>query len=124
MVVEGCSSDSFPVVSGVPQRSVMGLLLFLFFNNGLPDKITSNTILFADDCIVYRQIDRPEDCAVLQEDLNTLAEWESKWGIALHPQKCSVLSITMSRAPIIFSYQLKGHVLELQDSTKYLGVDV
>ena len=73
---------------------------------------------------MYRQIDRPEDCAVLQEDLNTLAEWESKWGTAFHPQKCSVLSITRARSPITFSYQLKGHVLELQDSTQYLGVDV
>ena len=124
VVVEGCSSDNVPVVSGVPQGSVMGPLLFLLFINDLPDKIISTTRLFADDCIVYRQIDRPEDCAVLQEDLNTLVEWESKWGMAFHPQKCSVLSITRARSPITFSYQLKGHVLELQDSTKYLGVDV
>ena len=124
VVVEGCSSDNVPVVSGVPQGSVMEPLLFLLFINDMPDKIISTTRLFADDCIVYRQIDRPEDCAVLQEDLNTLAEWESKWGMAFHPQKCSVLSITRARSPITFSYQLKGHVLELQDSTKYLGVDV
>ena len=124
VIVEGCSSDSVPVVSGVPQGSVLGPLLFLLFINALPDKIVSNTRLFADDCIVYRQINRPEDCLILQEDLNSLAEWESKWGMAFHPQKCSVLSIKRSRSPVKYSYRLKGHVLDLQDSTKYLGVDI
>ena len=99
VIIEWCSSDSVPVVSGVPQGSVLGPLLFLLFINDLPDKIVSNTRLFADDCIVYRQINRPEDCLILQEDLNSLAEWESKWGMAFHPQKCSVLSITRSRSP-------------------------
>ena len=124
VIVEGCSSDSVPVVSGVPQGSVLGPLLFLLFINDLADKIVSNTRLFADDCIVYRQINRHEDCLILQENLNSLAEWESKWGMAFHPQKCSVLSITRSRFPVKYSYRLKGHVLDLQDSTKYLGVDI
>ena len=112
------------LVSGVSQGSVMRPLLFLVFIIDLPDKITSNARLFADDCIVYREINRPKDCAVLQEDLSTLAEWESKWGAVFHPQKCSALSITRCRSSITFSYQLKGLFLELQDSTKYLGVDM
>ena len=96
VILQGCSSDRVPVVSGVPQGSVLGPLLFLLFINDLPDKIVSNTRLFADDCIVYRQINRPEDCLTLQGDLNTLAEWESNWGMAFHPQKCSVLCTTGS----------------------------
>ena len=80
VVVEGCTSDSVPVVSGVPQGSVLGPLLFLLFINDLPDKIKSKTRLFTDDCIVYRPIKDPEDYAVLQQDLHTLAKWESKWG--------------------------------------------
>ena len=124
VVVEGSSSDRVPVVSGVPQGSVLGPMLFLLFINDIPDKITSNLRLFADDCIVYRKIKGISDCEALQEDLNMLAEWETKWGIASHPQKCSVLSVTRSRTPTRFDYQLKGHVLELQDSTNYLGVDL
>ena len=68
-----------PVVSRMPRGSVLGPLLYLLFNSDLPDKNTSNTIIFADDCIVYRQID-PEDCRVLQDDIDSLAEWESKSG--------------------------------------------
>ena len=124
VIHEGCSSDSVPVVIGVPKGSVLGPLLFLLFINDLPGKSVSNTRLFADDCIVYRPINRHEDCLTLQGDLNTLPEWESKWGMAFHPQKCSVLSITRSRSPGKYPYRLKGHVLELQDSTKYLGADI
>ena len=63
-------------------------------------------------------------CETLQEDLNMLAEWETKWGMAFNPQKCSMLSLTRSRNPNRFNYRLKGHILELQDSTKYVGVDL
>ena len=124
VVVEGSSSDRVPVVSGVPQGSVLGPMLFLLFINDLPDKIVSSSRLFADDCIVYRQIKDISDCETLQEDLNMLAEWETKWGMAFYPQKCNVLSLTRSRTPIRFNYRLKGHILELQDRTKYLGVDL
>ena len=86
MVVEGSSSDSVPVVSGVPQGSVLGPMLFLLFINDLPDKIASNTRLFADDCIVYTQIKDNANCEALQADLNMLAEWETKWGMAFYPQ--------------------------------------
>ena len=44
--------------------------------------------------------------------------------MAFHPQKCSVLRVTRSRTPVRYSYRVKGHILELQDSTKYLGVDL
>ena len=124
VVIEGVTSESAPVVSGVPQGSVLGPILFLIFINDLPDNLTSQTRLFADDCIVYRRVRSHEDCLSLQQDLYRLAEWELKWGMEFHPQKCSVLSVTRSRSPIKHPYKLKGHILEVQDCTKYLGVDL
>ena len=61
VVAEGISSESAPVVSRVPQGSVLGPLLFLLFINDLPDNLTSKTRLFSDDCIVYRTVMSPED---------------------------------------------------------------
>ena len=74
------------MVSGVPQGSVLGPVLFLMFINDLPDKINSSTRLFADDCIHYRQIRNNNDQHLLQEDLDRLATWEKTWGMEFHPQ--------------------------------------
>ena len=122
--VEGQSSEKVPVVSGVPQGSVLGPVLFLMFINDLPDNINSRTRLFADDCILYRQIRNNNDQHLLQEDLDRLATWEKTWGMEFHPQKCSVLRISKARGPRTFQYQLKGVTLEEEQSSKYLGVDI
>ena len=73
VVLEGETSTSVPVTSGVPQGTVLGPILFLLYINDLPECISNSTVwLFADDCILYRQIDSTADCAKLQDDLNAL----------------------------------------------------
>ena len=108
VLIEGQSSEKVPVVSGVPQGSVLGPVLILVFINDLPDNINSSTRLFADDCILYRQIRNNNDQHLLQEDLDRLATWEKTWGMKFHPQKCSVLRISKARDPRTFQYQLIG----------------
>ena len=73
VIVDGATSEKTPVISGVPQDTVLGPLLFLLFINDLPDRVTSRTRLFADDCIAYRHVQTPEDCLQLQRDLDSLA---------------------------------------------------
>ena len=124
VTVEGATSDSVEVLSGVPQGTVLGPLLFLVFINDLPDCVQSKIRLFADDCILYRRIKNKNDCTILQDDLNSLAEWEKKWGMAFHPEKCSAIRVSRSRNPISSNYSLKGHTLEMEDSTRYLGVEM
>ena len=56
VVLDGQASDPVPVLSGVPQGSVLGQILFFIFINDLPDNIRSYVRLFADDCVLYRNI--------------------------------------------------------------------
>jgi hypothetical protein len=61
VVVDGESSDWVPVTSGVPQGTVLGPMLFLSFINDLPSGIISKIRLFADDCLIYRPINNPNN---------------------------------------------------------------
>ena len=124
VVLEGVTSDYVPVQSGVPQGSVLGPSLFLFYINDIPVGLDSTIRLFADDTIAYLAIKSNTDCVTLQNDLNKLGVWENKWKMAFHPDKCNVLSISKSKDPIKFNYSLHGQILEHVNSAKYLGVTI
>ena len=69
-------SSPLPVISGVPQGSILGPLLFLIYINDLPSAISSsNLLLFADDAKCYKTIHNPLDRRLLQSDLDLLTDW-------------------------------------------------
>ena len=126
VLLDGSSSTSSPVESGVPQGSVLGPLLFLLYINDLPKYISPESVarLFADDCVLYRRINSEEDAHKLQKDLDGLQKWERDWLMEFHPQKCQTMDITNKRKPITVPYTIHGHVLEEVDTAKYLGVNI
>jgi hypothetical protein len=124
VVCSGESSEWAPVLSGVPQGSVIGPILFLMYINDLPDEIGATVRLFADDTIAYMTMTGENDAASLQHDLDKLAAWEDKWQMKFHPDKCSILRITRSKTPLMYNYQLHGHVLKSETNSKYLGVTI
>jgi hypothetical protein len=65
-------------LSGVPQGTVLGPLLFLTFINDLTEVTNSEARLFADDCLLYRSIFSRKDTENLQQDLAALEDWEKK----------------------------------------------
>ena len=78
-------------MSGVPQGSVLRLLLFLIYINDLYDNITSNAINFADDTNVFRKVNINGDKQHLQNDLDRLVKWSEKWQMLLNFGKCKCL---------------------------------
>ena len=123
VVVEGEKSYEAEVKSGVPQGSVLGPSLFLFYINDIEDNMESTVRLFADDTIVYLAVSSTQDAETLQNDLNKLGNWERKWHMEFHPEKCEVLTITRKRKPIVHNYTLHGgHTLEHVENAKYLGI--
>ena len=126
VLLEGVSSETLPVTSGVPQGSVLGPLLFLVFINDLPDVVSAQSTvrLFADDCVLYRKIGCEGDAAALQRDLIRLQQWEADWQMEFHPKKCQVLHVTNKKHVIKADYNIHGHVLEETATAKYLGVNI
>jgi len=65
-----------------------------------------------------------QDAKTLQNDLNLLCEWERKWMMEFHPDKCEILSITRKKHPVTYPYQLHGQHLKHCDYAKYLGINI
>ena len=65
-------------MSGVPQGTVLGPLLFSLQINDIMSDIESEIRLFADDCVCYREIKDIEDTLKLQKDINRLGIWARK----------------------------------------------
>ena len=124
VVVDGQASPHSDVLSGVPQGTVLGPLFFLVYINDISKGLSQGTFirLFADDSLLYRQINSPKDCETLQKDLDILQNWESKFKMEFHPEKCNLLQITNKRKPIDFIYKIHNTPLSKTDSAKYLGV--
>jgi hypothetical protein len=92
VVVNGCKSGWKDVISGVPQGSVIGPLLFVLYINDLPDVVEAEVYLFADDTKIFCRI-LDDDTSPLQEDLNKLQKWSDTWLLKFHPDKCKVMKI-------------------------------
>ena len=69
VLVDNTKSDKVPVISRIPLDIVLGPLLLLMFNNNL-----LRIRLFADDCIVYKEIQSTQDNHMLEKDLNILSK--------------------------------------------------
>ena len=121
VVVNGATSSSTIVTSGVPQGTVLGPLLFLLYINDLPDNLSTSVRLFADDCILYTPIRTQNDSSLIQNDLLKLQKWQDKWLMKFKPGKCYTMTLA-TRIPTSNMYTFCGQTLTSVDSHCYLGI--
>ena len=96
------SKERDSVVSGVPQGSILGLVLFLIYVNDIPDLAESTAKMFIDDTKLYRDISDTTDCEILQDDLNKLASWSQLWLFKIQcKQMCGLKNQTKYTLPML-----------------------
>ena len=126
VTVNNYSSPKVPVSSGVPQGSVLGPSLFVYFINDLPNFCETLLHIFADDTKVYQSITSHNDCCKLQETIHALNDWSDKWLIKFNINKCKVLHLGHNNPQ--FNYTMRDGENQITlDKTiceKDLGVNI
>ena len=124
VTVNGKKSGWQRVLSGVPQGSVLGPVLFLIFINDLDMAATDRQTVrkFADDTKIGQVISSAEDAAELQGTLNRLCEWATEWGMSFNVAKCHVMHMGRNNPRHI--YTMAGSVLSVTEEERDIGVTV
>ena len=126
VTVDGATSNPMPVLSGVPQGSVLGPLLFLIYINDITTislSTLSQCILYADDVLLYRPITCSYDVRAIKFDIEEVEQWADSNHLNLNPTKCKYMVISRKQcATYSFVLYLNGVPLERVEIFKYLGV--
>ena len=126
--VDGQLSESVPVVSGVPQGSVLGPLLFILYTADMWMNLENKLISYADDTTLYSLINSPNDRVMvadsLNRDLHKIYIWCQIWGMKLNPSKTQSIIVSRSKTinPVHPSLTLCGQSIPVFSSLKLLGV--
>ena len=99
-------------MSGAPQGTVLGPLLFSLYINDISTDTDSEIRLFADDCVCYPEIREADDSLKLQRDIVRLGCWARN--MRFQPVKCNIMQITRKITNKMEThYTLEGTVLEM-----------
>ena len=120
--VSGECSGTVPVTSGVPQGSVLGPTLFLYFVNDMPDVVDCLIKMFADDTKAYKSVINEEKAKTLQVSIDNLVKWTDDWQLKFNKEKCKVLHIGKNNPN--YTYKMDDYLLGNTAAEKDLGVTV
>ena len=130
MVLEGKSSQEYPVNAGVLQGSILGPTLFLLYINDLPDDVICNIAIYADDTTLYSKCDQAcdlwqqvESASEIESDLGDTVDWGKKWLVDFNARKTQLVSFDQSNNTGSIDVKMDGSVLEETSSFKMLGLN-
>lgn len=115
-------SDWKEVLSGAPQGSVLGPLLFSLYVNDLDEGIIGFLLKFADDCKLFNVVMNEQQQRVLQQDLFKLEDWCNKWLLTFNVKKCGVMHFGSKNN--CFDYMLCNNILSELLEEVDLGVTI
>ena len=108
------------VLSGVPQGSALGPIIFLVYINDLEEGVTGKLLNVADDTKLFRQTKDIGDKKKLQDDFDKLVRWSAKWQISFNFGKCKCLLTGPGDTGM--NYEMVGTILSKTVNEKYLRV--
>ena len=120
VVVDGEVSSWKSVLSGVPQGSVLGPILFLVYIDDLEEGVTGNILKFADDTKLFRKTKEIGDKQKLQDDIDKLVRWFEKCQTLFNVGKCKCIHTGPGNTGM--NYEMGGTILSKTWKEKYLGV--
>ena len=129
MVLDGKSSQEYPVNPGVPQGSILGPTIFLLYINDLPDDAICDIAIYADDTTLYSECDQASDlwqqlelASELELDLRDTVDWGRKWLVNFNTGKTQLVLFDRSNNTGAIDVKIDGSVLEEKSSFKMLGL--
>ena len=123
--IDNVCSSHLPVISGVPQGSILGPLLFIIYINDLPLTIArSSVFVFADDTKLFKPITGLDCSNELQADIRDIKNWCRTWKLSLNSSKCVALRFTNKSPPELSPYSVENTNLEFALSHRDLGIIV
>ena len=112
MLLKGGHSTPCKVLSGVPQGTVMTLLLFPIYIDDIPNSITNMLRFYSDETLLYSIINSAAECINLQTDLSTLQKCCETWQMEFNQTKREHLQITKKQNFVDTHYTLYGNTIK------------
>ena len=129
VVLDGKSSQEYPVNAGVPQGSILGPTLFLLYINDLPDDVICNIAICDDDTALYSKCDQASDlwqqlvlAPEFESDLRDTVDWGRKWLGNFNARKTQLVSFYLSKNTGAIDVKMDGFVLEEKTFFTMLGL--